>query len=383
MHDRFFAPNFKLGVLGGGQLGRMLIQEAINLNISVHVLDPDPNAPCKDLASDFSVGKLMSEEDVYQFGRDKDVVTIEIEHVSVEGLKRLESNGIPVYPRPAMLEMVQDKGKQKEFYKDHNIETAPFQLVDSKNELEHEGFPYVLKARKGGYDGRGVAIIRNPKDLKEAFEGPYVVEQMADIDKEISVIVTRNKSGETSTFPVVELDFNPDANLVEFLYSPARITEDQSERAKKLALLVAEKSDLVGILAVELFMLKDGSIWVNEIAPRTHNSGHQSIEGNASSQFAGHLRSILNLAPGDTSIVRPSVMINLLGEPGFEGPAHFEGLDTILALPGVYPHLYGKKYTRPFRKMGHIPVTDTTLERAIDKAHHVKSKIGVISKKKQ
>ena len=182
---------------------------------------------------------------------------------------------------------------------------------------------------------------------------------------------------------MVELDFNPDANLVEFLYSPARITEDQSERAKKLALLVAEKSDLVGILAVELFMLKDGSIWVNEIAPRTHNSGHQSIEGNASSQFAGHLRSILNLAPGDTSIVRPSVMINLLGEPGFEGPAHFEGLDTILALPGVYPHLYGKKYTRPFRKMGHITVTDTTLERAIDKAHHVKIKNRSHFKKEQ
>lgn len=380
MQNRFFAPDFKLGVLGGGQLGRMLIQEAINLNLSVHVLDPDPNAPCKDVASEFSVGKLMSEEDVYQFGKDKDVVTIEIEHVSTQGLKRLEDDGIPVYPKSSMLEMIQDKGRQKEFYKEHHIETAPFQLVDSKNELEHREFPFVLKARRGGYDGRGVTIVRNPEDLKEAFEGPYVVEQMADIDKEISVIVTRNNSGATSTFPVVELDFNPEANLVEFLYSPARITEDQSRKAKELALRVAEKSQLVGILAVELFLLRNGSIWVNEIAPRTHNSGHQSIEGNASSQFAGHLRSILNLPPADTSIVRPSVMINLLGEPGYEGPANFEGMSSILGLSGVYPHLYGKKNTRPFRKMGHITVTDTTLENAIKKAREVKSKIRVTAK---
>ena len=371
----FYDTDFRLGILGGGQLGRMFIQEAINYNLSVDILDPDTNAPCKEIATSFTLGDLKDEETVYNFGKNKDVLTIEIEHVNIAALYRLKEDGVKVFPQPEVLEIVQDKGLQKQFYFDNGIPTAPFQLVENKAEIEkHRGqFPFMMKLRKGGYDGKGVTPLRNELDMKDAFDAPSVLEKMVDFQTEISVIVGRNENGEIKSYPVVELEFNPEANLVEFLFSPGNLTKEIEEKAQKIALDVAEKIGVVGILAIEMFVTKDGEVLVNEIAPRPHNSGHQSIEANYTSQYEQHLRSILNLPLGDTGIVKPSVMVNLLGEKGYTGDAIYEGLNEALAMPGVNVHLYGKKFTKPFRKMGHVTVIAEELNTAIAYANEVKS----------
>jgi len=376
---KHFYNGLKLGILGGGQLGRMLIQEAINYNVHVSILDPDPQAPCKDIANSFSVGRLSDFDHVYDFGRTCDLLTIEIEHVNVEALERLEKQGIPVYPQPHILRMIQDKGLQKTFYKEHHIPTAEFFLVENKKEISAHAaqFPFMQKLRKGGYDGRGVSRLDDPNDLEQAFDAPSVLEKFVDFAKEISVIVSRNPQGETKSFPVVELEFNPEANLVEFLFSPADIPPAAEEEAQRIARTIAEKLGIVGLLAVEMFLTKDGKVLVNEIAPRPHNSGHQSIEGNFSSQYEQHLRAIFSQPPGSTALVMPSVMINLLGEKGFEGDAVYEGLEDVLQLEGVYVHLYGKKITKPFRKMGHVTVLAPTMAEAKRKALEVKAKLKV------
>jgi 5-(carboxyamino)imidazole ribonucleotide synthase len=374
MHKPFYDKTFKLGVLGGGQLGKMLIQEAVNLNINVCVLEPAADAPCSKLAAEFTVGSITDFDTVYQFGKDKDVVTIEIENVNIDALKQIQKEGVKVFPTPEIIEIIQDKGLQKQFYTQHNIPTAPYFLIENKEELQNyiQHFPFAQKLRKGGYDGKGVQLLKSENDLGKAFDAPCVLEQLVDFEKELAVIVARNEQGEVATFPVVEMEFNPTANLVEFLFSPANVNETISNHAREIAVTIAKAFNLVGILAVELFLLKDGSILVNEVAPRPHNSGHQTIEGNVVSQYAQHLRSILNMPLGNTDIVLPSVMVNLLGEEGFAGAAKYEGLDACLNTSGVYIHLYGKTETKPFRKMGHVTITDKNLENAKEKAYFVK-----------
>jgi 5-(carboxyamino)imidazole ribonucleotide synthase len=376
---KFYQNNFSLGVLGGGQLGRMLIQESINLNISIACLDPDPNAPCKDLVHNFETGSLNDFNTVYKFGLNKDVLTIEIENVNIEALKSLEEQGVKVYPQPAILEIVKDKGLQKLFYTANGIPTAPYILVNSKAELEAEvpNFPYMQKLRVGGYDGKGVYPLKTKNDIQNAFDQPSVLEKFVDFETEISVIVARNSNGQTQTFPVVDMEFNKTANLVEYLFSPSSISESIQQKAKEIAITTIENLEMVGILAVEMFVTKTGEILVNEIAPRPHNSGHQTIEANRTSQYAQQLRAILNLPLGNTDMIFPSVMVNILGEPGFEGDAIYEKLDDVLSLPGTYVHLYGKKTTKPFRKMGHVTVINKNLDQAKRQAQMIKQLLKV------
>ena len=377
-----YSKDFKLGVLGGGQLGRMLLQEAVNLDIKLAALDPNPEAPCHQIVPYFTTGDFNDRETVRNFGKDLDVVTVEIEHVSIDGLRDLEQAGVKVFPQPDVLEIVQDKGLQKAFYQKHNIPTAPFKLLNNKAELldNIDLLPAAQKLRKGGYDGRGVYVIKSESDIENGFDAPTVLEQFVDLEKELSVIVARNEAGEIKAFPAVELDFNPKANLVELLFAPAKISREIEEKAEKVAIKTIEAFGMVGILAVELFLTKDGEILVNEVAPRPHNSGHQTIEANITSQYAQHLRSILNLPLGATDLIRPAAMVNLLGEEGHTGPVTYEGLEEALQIPGVYVHLYGKTDTKPFRKMGHVTITAATADEARDKAMRVKSSIKVKSK---
>ncbi len=376
-----FSSETRVAVLGGGQLGRMLIQEAADLDVHIDVLDPDPNAPCRNIAGSFTQGSLLDFDTVYNFGKEADTITIEIENVNVDALEKLEKEGKRVFPQPAVIRMIQDKGLQKEFYKKHNIPSSPYFLVNSKEEIKPlEGqFPFVQKLRTGGYDGKGVQKLDTLIDLDKAFSEPSVMEKLVDIDKEISVITCRSIDGEITCFPVVELEFNPDANLVEFLFAPAELSMTLELQAMQIAKEVTAKTGIVGLLAVEMFVTKQGAILVNEIAPRPHNSGHQTIEANFTSQYAQHLRAILGLPLGSTDIIKPSVMVNLLGEPGYSGTARYHGLNDVLKRKGVYVHLYGKKETRPFRKMGHITILGESLEEAKQNAYFVKHTLKVIS----
>ena len=356
----------KLGILGGGQLGRMLIQDAINYNIHISVLDPSSNAPCAAIANSFVVGNFNDYQTVLDFGKTVDVLTIEIEHVNIEALEELERMGKKVFPRPSALRTIQDKGLQKQFYKANNIPTAPFHLIDNAEDalLFIEKGPFMQKLRKGGYDGKGVTPLRTEAEFKSAFNAPSVLEEFVPFVKELAVIVARNESGELATFPLVEMEFNPEANLVEFIFSPANVNVEIENNAKKIATDIANKLEHVGLLAIELFLTEDGNLLVNEIAPRPHNSGHHTIEACFVSQYGMHLRAILNMPLGSTGLRTPAVMINLLGEKGFEGKARYENIEEVLHTEGAYIHLYGKEDTKPFRKMGHITVCNTNLEDA-------------------
>ena len=376
-----FSTNIKIGVLGGGQLGRMLQQKALDFGLDLAFIDPDSNAPCKEISSRFFKGDFKDFETVYSFGKTRDILTIEIEHVNVEALKKLENEGVKVFPQPNIIKTIQDKGLQKVFYKENNIPTSDFYLIEGKEEILafEEEFPFMQKMRKGGYDGQGVTPIRSKEDLEKAFEVPSVLEKMVDFEKELSVIVSRNENGEVKSFPCVECEFNPEANLVEFLFSPATISNEIEEKAQKIARSVIEKLEMVGILAVELFLTKDGEVLVNEIAPRPHNSGHQTIEGNYESQYGQLLRCLLNLPLGNTAIKRPSVMVNLLGEKGYMGKAIYDGIEKALAHPGVNLHLYGKTQTKPFRKMGHATIVNDSLNEAKTIAKKVQEDLKIIA----
>ena len=375
-----FRQDLKVGILGGGQLGRMLIQSGIDLNIQFSILDPDAEAPCKQLA-EFIQGKLTHFDTVMHFGKSCDLITIEIENVSVEALKELVRQGKKVFPQPEVIELIQDKRTQKEFYRKNNIPTAEFILVDSKQDIKkHVAFlPAVNKLGKEGYDGRGVQIIRNEKDFEKAFDAPSLLEKLIDFEKEISVIVARNENGEIVSYPPVEIVFHPEANLVEYLFSPAQISSAVSKEADQLARTIIQKLNMVGLLAVEMFVTKDDKILVNEVAPRPHNSGHQTIEANITSQYEQHLRAILNLPLGNTSSRQASAMVNLLGEEGYSGLAQYQGLEEILKLSGVHVHLYGKRNTKPFRKMGHVTIVGDDIESLKKKANFVKHTLKVIA----
>lgn len=370
----------KIGLLGGGQLGRMLIQEAIDLDVEIHCLENDINAPCAKIAHGFTKGSITDKQTVLDFGSAFDLITVEIENVSIEALYELEALGKKVYPQPRVLELIRDKGVQKEFYKTHQIPTANFQLTTDSNGLQAPmEFPFVQKMRVGGYDGKGVKIIRSQMDWDKRFAAPSVIEAMIPFEKEISVIVARNEAGEVKTFDAVECEFNSEANLVEFQFSPAAISKEIEAKAQEIATQVISKLNMVGLLAVEFFLTKTGELLVNEIAPRPHNSGHHTIECCYTSQFAQHLRSILNLPLGDTGLLIPGAMLNVVGEKGHEGPAEYLGLEQVLKMQGVYLHLYGKKYTKPFRKMGHVTLLGKDLAEIKQKVEEVKSQFRCVS----
>ncbi len=370
-----------LGVLGGGQLGRMLIQSAINYNQDIHILDPDPNAPCKDISQKFTVGSLKDFDIVYAFGQACDVLTVEIENVNTEALEKLCSEGKQVYPQPEILRLIQDKRAQKQFYKQHGIPTADFILTADKAEvIRNSGFlPAVNKLGKEGYDGRGVQILRTAADLENAFDAPGLLEKLIDFEKEIAVTVARNESGELVSYPAVECAFHPTANLVEFLFAPAEISKEVEEKAQEIARDVILKLGMVGILAVEMFLTKSGEVLVNEIAPRPHNSGHHTIEANFTSQFEQHLRAVMNWPLGNPDLRCPAAMINLLGEEGYSGPVEVEGQEEALAEKGVYIHMYGKKLTKPFRKMGHVTILDENVDNLKKRANRIKELIKIKS----
>jgi len=376
-----FYGDLKLGILGGGQLGRMLIQQAINYNVTVKVLDPDREAPCKKLCDEFVVGSLSDYETVYNFGKKVDMLTIEIEKVNVEAMEQLEKEGVLVYPQSRIIRLIQDKGLQKQFFKENGIPTADFKIISSPEELKESPipFPYIQKLRRDGYDGRGVYKVVNESYLDKAFTEPSLIERLIDFEKEIAVIVARNENGEVKTFPMVEMEFNPEANLVEFLIQPSPLPFEVHQEAENIAKNIAETLKIVGILAVEMFLDKHGKILVNELAPRPHNSGHQSIEGNVVSQFEQHLRAIFNQPLGDTACLNNAIMVNVLGEAGYEGPAVYKGIEKILKCAGVYVHLYGKALTKPFRKMGHVTIVAADREKAIEKAKFVQETLKVIS----
>ena len=370
----------KLGILGGGQLGRMFIQSAMSYGTPIHILDPNPNCPAANLCDSFTQGSFNDYDTVFDFGSGMDVLTIEIENVNTEALFQLEREGVKVFPQPHIIKLIKDKGVQKQFYKDNNIPTADFELCDSLEEVEQKAtFPIVQKMRKGGYDGKGVQILKSPEDLEDAFDVPSLLEEKIDFVKEVSVIVARNEKGEIRSYPTCEQEFNPEANLVEFLFSPAKISQETEKQAQGIAKTIIEKLKMVGLLAVEFFVLEDGSLIVNEMAPRTHNSGHHTMECNYTSQFEQHYRSVMNFPLGSTEIIQPGVMINLLGDKNHTGTPVYKGINEVMKQQGVYVHLYGKTETKPFRKMGHITVVNPDLDKAIANAREVAKSVKVVA----
>ena len=385
---KFFNSDLKIGIMAGGQLGKMLIQEASKWDIKTFVLDPDEHCPAGGIASVYVKGNFQDFDDVYNFGRQVDLLTYEIESINIDALYRLKEEGIKIVPDPAILKLIQDKGLQKDFYRDNNIPTASYRLYDSRNEILRAidngevKYPFVQKLRKGGYDGRGVAVIEGKHEIASLLDGASLIEQKVDIEKEIAIIVARNEKGQIQSFPTVEMVFDKRANLVDKLVCPSGIPEDLADEAKAIAAKLIGKLKMAGVLAIEFFIDTNGGVLVNEMAPRPHNSGHHTIESVMTSQFEQHLRAILNLPLGSTTLKMPSVMINLLGEKGHDGPVKYEGLDRCLAIEGVNVHLYGKKITRPFRKMGHVTIIAKTADDASSKAMLVKNMLKVISWKK-
>jgi 5-(carboxyamino)imidazole ribonucleotide synthase len=381
----YFSSDFKLGILGGGQLGKMMLTDTRKFDIQTYVLDPSDEAPCKIGCNKFFKGDLMDFDTVYNFGKQVDVLTFEIELVNIQALEKLEAEGIKVYPSPKTLNLIQNKGIQKDFYAKHNIPTADYKRFDSLDSLKEAvannefTFPFIWKSTEGGYDGNGVKVIRSA----ESFEGMPNVQCIAEImipfKNELAVIVARNPSGEILTYPVVEMEFHPEANQVEYVICPARIDDGVANKARAIALKVSEHFNHVGLLAVEMFQTADDEILVNEVAPRPHNSGHYSIEASYTSQFEQQIRAILDLPLGNTDSKVAGIMVNLVGEEGFSGNVVYENIEKIMRMDGVTPHIYGKKQTRPFRKMGHVTIVNEDIAEARRVAAEVKSTIRVIA----
>jgi 5-(carboxyamino)imidazole ribonucleotide synthase len=383
----YFSSNFKLGILGGGQLGKMLLNETRKLDIYTCVLDANVDAPCKIGCNEFFKGDLLDYDTVLDFGKRVDVLTIEIENVNVDALESLEKIGIKVYPESKTIRIIQNKAKQKLFYVDNDLPTAPFSRFAYKDEIltsiKHEtlNFPFVWKSAQFGYDGMGVKIIKTYTDLESLPNVECVIEDFVPFKNELAVIVARNVDGDKVTYPVVEMEFHPEANQVEYVICPARISNEVAKKAELIALKTSEAFEHVGLLAVEMFLTQDDEILINEVAPRPHNSGHHTIESNYTSQFEQHIRAILNLPAGNTEKKAGGVMVNLVGQEGYVGNVVYKNIESILNMKGVTPHIYGKKQTRPFRKMGHVTIVheDVTMARKI--AEDVKRTIKVISDK--
>ncbi len=371
--ESFFGNNRVLGVLGAGQLGKMLAQAASPWDITLHMLDPTPGAPAAHLCDRCVTGDFRDEETVYRFGQACDLLTIEIEQVNVRALERLEAEGKSIHPHPSALRIIQDKGLQKQFFLDHGLPTSPFTLFDGPDAVRAAAprLPCVQKKRTEGYDGRGVKILRTSSDLDQLLPGPCLLEEAVDVAMEIAVIAARSPSGQIATFDPVEMMFHPEANLVEFLVCPARIPESVANEARELATACIEAFGLCGLLAVEMFLDRSGHLLLNEVAPRPHNSGHHSIEACVTSQYQQHLRAILDLPLGDTRLRQPALMMNILGDEHASGPVRYEGIEHVLSTPGAFLHLYGKHETRPFRKMGHLTLLDDSLDHAIERAREL------------
>jgi 5-(carboxyamino)imidazole ribonucleotide synthase len=380
MKEKFFYRDLKLGILGGGQLGRMLLQAAIDFNLQTCVLDPDPLSPCRYFGQALQIGDFRSYQDVKEFGKNLDIITIEIEQVNTQALYELEAEGVKVYPQPYIIEIIQDKGLQKLYYQKLNIPTAPFRLLEEGEPLTRhlDFFPAVQKTRKMGYDGKGVHFLETEQDILNAFREPSVLEKKIEIQTELSLIGARNPKGETRLFPPIQMVFHPTAHLVEYLFSPAQVSNTILQYTAEIVNALLDSLKIVGLLAVEFLIDKEDKVWVNEMAPRPHNSGHHTIKANFTSQFEQRLRAILNLPLGSTELKSPSVLVNILGEPGANGIPFYLGLEDALKIDGVHIHLYGKTLVKPLRKMGHITVQDTTLEKALEKARLVKELLKVI-----
>ena len=382
----FFSGKQTIGILGGGQLGKMLLYTTRQWDLQTKVMDPSSEAPARLACNHFVQGDLMDYDTVLEFGKDVDILTIEIENVNADALMELEKKGVHVYPQAGVLKIIQNKCHQKQFYQKNKIPSAPFQLFDSKESLKnsvargHISFPFVWKSESMGYDGYGVKIVRSNQDLERIKEGGCMAEELVNIEKELGIIVCRSPKGEVRCYPSVEMEFHPEANQVEYVLSPARISKSIATQAEKIALSVSHAFQHVGLLAVELFLTKEGELWVNEVAPRPHNSGHYTIEAAYTSQFEQHLRALLDLPLGNTANKVAGVMVNLVGKEGYSGPVHYKNIEHILAIDGVNPHLYGKKETRPFRKMGHVTIINEDLKVARKIAEQVKETIEVITK---
>lgn len=383
----YFSSDFKLGILGGGQLGKMLLAETRKFDIQTYVLDPSNEAPSRIACNHFFQGSLMDFDTVYNFGKQVDVLTFEIELVNIDALEKLEAEGIKVYPSPATLRGIQNKGRQKDFYVKNNLPTSKFKRFENLKALILdclEGkipLPFVWKSTEFGYDGNGVKVVRTVEDLEMLPDVECIAEEMIAFKNELAVIVVRNPNGAILTYPVVEMEFHPEANQVEYVICPARIDDKVAAKARALALNVSEKFNHVGLLAVEMFQTQDNEILINEVAPRPHNSGHYSIEASYTSQFENHLRAILNLPLGNTESKVAGIMVNLVGEEGFSGDVVYQNIEQILEIDGVTPHIYGKRETRPFRKMGHVTIVNKNMDEARTIAEKVKNTIKVISKK--
>ncbi|MDO4225398.1 MAG: 5-(carboxyamino)imidazole ribonucleotide synthase [Bergeyella zoohelcum] len=367
----------KIGILGGGQLGRMLIQEALKYDDNWYTLDPAKDAPCSQI-SHFIQGDFNDYQAVMEFGKDKDVVSIEIEHINVKALEDLENQGVKVIPSPAVIKMIQQKMLQKEFYENNNIPSPKFQNIQSKSEANFP-LPFVQKLNTGGYDGKGVQVIRTEEDLAKLWDAPSVLEALVDIDKELSIIIAKNENGEVKTFPVTEMVADPKLNLLDFNICPAQISTDVQTQIDEIAEKFIQSANSAGLFAIELFLDKNGKVWVNETAPRLHNSGHQTQEGNANSQFEQMYRVLKNLPLADTDACGFSGMLNLVGEEGFSGKVKYEGLEEVLKQPKTYVHLYGKTETKPGRKMGHINILADSREELMQRLIQTKTMIKVKS----
>lgn len=383
----YFSSDFKLGILGGGQLGKMMLYETRKYDIQTNVVDPNPKAPCKIACDYFETGDLMDYDTVINFGRKVDVLTFEIEGVNIKALKQLQEEGVKTYPSAETLEKIQNKAIQKNFYKEHQIPTADFQVFSTKDELHSAlenaeiNLPFVWKSTTGGYDGKGVSVIKTKEALNDLPEAKCIAERLVPFKNELAVIVARSASGEVKTYPVVEMEFHPTANQVEYVICPARIENSVAQKARELAIKVSEAFEHVGLLAVEMFQTENDEILVNEVAPRPHNSGHYSIEASYTNQFEQHIRAILDLPLGNTDSKVGGIMVNLVGDANHEGQVVYQNIEKIMKMPGVTPHIYGKKITRPFRKMGHVTIVNKDLVEARKIAEEVKNSIKVISKK--
>lgn len=374
--------NFTLGILGGGQLGKMLLQVTSRLSIKTNILDPSDESPCKNMCSNFTVGNLMDFESVYNFGKECDLITFEIEHINVDALEKLENEGIKVHPSSSTLRIIQDKSKQKEFFVENKIPTSKFTYYSSLEDLNYSElkYPCVWKKTKFGYDGYGVKILNSKEDLNDLPNTQFIIEDMVPFKKELATTIARNESGDIEIFPVVEMMFNETSNQVEFVICPAQISSEINEKAKEIALKVSESFKQVGLMAVEMFLTKDDEILVNEVAPRPHNSAHYSIEGCINSQFDQHINSILNLPLGCSKSNVYAIMANLVGDNGYHGEVLYDGVEDAMKIDNVKVHIYGKKQTKPNRKMGHITVLDTNLKEGLKKAQTVKKLIQIKSK---
>ena len=385
MDLRYFSSKHKLGILGGGQLGKMMLYNTRKSDINTSVLDPNNEAPSRLACNHFVQGDLMDFETVFNFGKKVDTLTIEIENVNVEALKALEKEGVKVYPDSNTLATIQNKAEQKRFYTKHQLPTAAFKAYNNKSTLEKavsenvQFLPFVWKSARFGYDGNGVKIIRKHSDIDQLPNGECIAEDLIPFKNELAVIVARNPKGEIKSYPVVEIEFHPEANQVEYVLCPARIPESVAKKATDVALKTAAAFQHVGLLAVEMFLTQNDNILINEVAPRPHNSGHQTIEASQTSQFEQHLRAILNLPLGSTKNKACGVMVNLVGAEGYQGAVVYKNIEAIMALEGVTPHIYGKKMTRPFRKMGHVTIVNSSIEKARKIAQKVKESIKVIS----